>query len=262
MAGSFLRKIAKEKRAELEKIKKRTPQEALLEAMLSLPPVRNFRDGLLVPDGRSIIAEIKRKIPGARSWKPRLSVEKLARAYNEGGARAISVLTDEKHFGGRLGDIEEIKTLTPLPILRKDFLFDPYQVYQSRAARADAVLLIAALNPDKALAKMVHLTLSLGMTPVVEAHTLQELKRSLRAGADVILINNRDLNTLKVNKQTVTRLAKKVPRDIIVIAASGYRQPEELAQVTSDRVRAFLIGRALLEERHPDVLLQHMVAGG
>lgn len=258
MAVSFLKRIVKEKHAEIAHANKKRPHEALLQEMLALPPARTFREQLFRPGRCGLIAEIKRRVPDSRTWKPRLTLERLVAAYEQGGARALSVVTDEKHFGGKLSLIAEVKRLTGLPILRKDFVVDPYQVYESRAARADALLLIAPLLPDKALGRMVHLTLSLGMVPVVEVHTTLDLKRATRAGADVVLINNRDLATLKVNTQTVTRLAKLVPRDVMVIAASGYRDPEDLAAVTSDRVRAFLIGRALLEDKAPDRLLRAM----
>jgi len=189
-------------------------------------------------------------------------VEKGCRAFVEaeflGGAKAISVVTDNKFFGGKLGLIDEIKKMTALPILRKDFIIDPYQVYESRAAKADALLLIAAIIPEKLLPRLVSLTGSLGMVPVVEGHTQPELKRATKAGADVILINNRDLATMKVNTQTVSRLIKLVPKDIAVIAASGYETPDDLTQITSDRLRAFLLGRVLLESKTPDRLLHEM----
>jgi len=259
MAESFLKKVVKEKQLEVERAKKRMPLEELLQSMLTLPPVRNFRDSLFRPQRRSLIAEIKKKVPGSKTWKPRLSVEKLVPAYDQGGARAISVVTDEKFFGGKLSLIMDVKRLTALPILCKDFIIDPYQVYESRAARADALLLIAAIIPDKGLGKLVHLTASLGMVPVVEVHTAPDLKRATRAGADIILINNRDLATLKVNMQTVPRLAKLAPRDVQIIAASGYEESDELTAVTSERVRSFLIGRALLENKEPERFLRDMV---
>ena len=256
MAESFLKKIVKEKQQEVERAKKRVPMEKLLQTMLTLPPVRNFRETLFRPQRRSLIAEVKKRIPGSKTWKPKGSVDKLVPAYEQGGARAISVVTDEKFFGGKLSLIENVKKLTTLPVLRKDFVIDPYQVYESRAGRADALLLIAAIIPDKGLGKLVSLTTSLGMVPVVEVHTAPDLKRATRAGADVILINNRDLATLKVNMQTVTRLAKLVPRDVQVIAASGYAEADDLEALESDRIRAVLVGRAVLEAKDPDLMLR------
>lgn len=256
MAESFLKKVVKEKQQEVERAKKRVPVEELLQNMLALPPVRNFRDSLFRPQRRSLMAEIKKKVPGSKTWKPKKTVDKLVHAYEAGGARAISVVTDEKFFGGKLSLIAEIKKMTTLPILRKDFVIDPYQVYEARAARADALLLIAAIIPDKGLGKLVSLTSSLGMVPVVEVHTAPDLKRATRAGADVVLINNRDLATLKVNMQTVTRLAKLVPRDVQVIAASGYTDAEDLEKLASERVRAVLVGRAVLEAKDPDFMLR------
>ncbi len=258
MAESFLRKIVKEKKLEVEKAQKRVPFDALMQIILNLPPARNFRDILYRPQGKSLIAEVKMKMPSSKTFKPKLKLEVLVKAYEVGGARAISVVTDNKFFGGKLGLIDEVKKISSLPILRKDFIFDPYQVYESRAAKADAVLLIADVIPDKALSKLVHLTSGLGMTPVVEVHTAPDMKRALRAGADVILINNRDLNTMKINHQTVARLIKMVPRDIAVIAASGYETPDQLVEISSDRLRAFLLGKSLLESKTPDKMLHEM----
>jgi indole-3-glycerol phosphate synthase len=258
MADSFLRKIVKSKQQEAERAKKRTSLEDLMKVVLGLPPVRNFRDVLYRPQGKTLIAEVKLKMPSVRAFKPKLKLAELVLAYEQGGARAISVVTDNKFFGGKLALIGEIKKMTALPILCKDFIVDPYQVYEARAAKADALLLIAAIIPEKALPKLVNLTTGLGMVPVVEIHTQPELKRALKAGADVILINNRDLTTMKLNFQTVSRLIKLVPKDIAVIAASGYKQAEELTEITSDRLRAFLLGRVLLESKTPDKLLHDM----
>jgi indole-3-glycerol phosphate synthase len=258
MAESFLKKIVKEKQQEVEKAKRRESVEDLLKVILNLPPARNFREMLYRPQGKSLIAEVKMKMPSAKSFKPKLKLEAMVGAYERGGAKALSVVTDAKFFGGKLGLIDAVKKISALPILRKDFIVDPYQIYESRAARADALLLIAAIIPDKMLSKFVHLTSGLGMAPVVEVHTAPDMKRALRAGADVILINNRDLATMKVNTQTVSRLMKMIPRDIAAIGASGYESPEDLTQVTSDRLRAYLLGRVLLESKTPDLVLRDM----
>jgi indole-3-glycerol phosphate synthase len=259
MANSFLKKVAKGKKIEVEKFKKRIPHDRLLHAMLNLPPVRNFREGLLRTPYKAMIAEYKRCVPDSRGFKPKLSFEKTLRAYELGGASAISILTDEKFFGGKLSLIAEAKQITGLPILRKDFIIDPYQIYESRAARADAVLLIAALLPEKNLNKMIALTSSLGMAAVVEVRALLDMKRAARAGADLILINNRDLATLKINMQTVSRMVKQAPKDVTLIAASGYQEPDDLEGIESERIRAVLIGRALLETSDPERLLHQFI---
>jgi indole-3-glycerol phosphate synthase len=259
MSKSFLRKVIKEKVSEVEKSKKRTSLDKLLHTMLTLPPVRNYREALFNSPRMAVIAEIKKKIPGTPSWKPRIQMEKLIHEYEEGGAIALSVVTDTKHFGGKLSMIEEIKKISNLPVLRKDFIVDIYQLYESRAARADAVLLIAEAIPDKQLPRFIEVCSGLGMTPVVEVHALPELKRSLRAGADVILINNRDLNSLKINMLTVDRLAKFVPRDNLCIAASGYQDVEDVVKITSDRVKATLIGKSLISHKEPHKVIQEIV---
>ena len=251
MAGSFLKRVVKYKQIEVEKAKKRMPFEKLLDVIIKLPPVRNFRDALYRSQRISLIAEIKKKNPSQPSWKPRIQLKKLIESYLKGGAFAISVVTDEKYFGGKLNLIAEIKKTARLPILRKDFIIDPYQVYESRAAQADALLLIAELLPQKELGRFIELTSGMGMTPVVEVNNTTDLKRAVRLGADVVLINNRNLNTLKVDTKLVDLVAKAEPRDTMVIAASGYKTPEEVAAITSNRVKAVLIGRTLIGHKKP-----------
>ena len=258
MAGSFLKRVVKEKQLEVERAKKRTSLEKLLHTMLALPPVRNFREALYRAQRIGVIGEVKKKIPNSSSWKPRVQLPKIIEAYEQGGALGISLVTDEKHFGGKLSQIAEIKKLVGLPVLRKDFIIDTYQIYESRAAQADALLLIAETLNKKELPRMIEATVGMGMTPIVEVHTALDLKRALRAGAEVILINNRDLNTLKINMQTVERLAKLAPRDIMIIAASGYKSAEEVAGISSDRVRAVLMGRALISHKQPGVFVQEI----
>lgn len=258
MAGSFLKRVVKEKQLEVARAKKRTSLEKLLYTMLTLPPVRNFREALYHAQRISVIGEVKKKVPGSLSWKPRIQLQKIIKAYEQGGAMAISLVTDEKHFGGKLAQIAEIKKLTSLPVLRKDFIIDTYQIYESRAAQADALLLIAEILNKKELPRMIEVTVGMGMTPVVEVHNALDMKRVLRAGADVILINNRDLNTLKINMQTVERLAKMAPRDIMIIAASGYTSAEEVADIGSDRVRAVLMGRALISHKQPEIFIREI----
>ncbi|MCK5241097.1 indole-3-glycerol-phosphate synthase [bacterium] len=259
MAKSFLRKVVKEKASEVDKSQKRTSLDKLLHTILTLPPVRNYREAIFNTSRMGVIAEIKKKVPGTPSWKPRIQLEKLIHDYEAGGAIALSVVTDTKHFGGKLSMIEEVKKISKLPVLRKDFIVNIYQLYESRAARADAVLLLAEAIPDKQLPRFIEVTRSLGMTPVVEVHAVPDLKRSLRAGADVILINNRDLNTLKVNMQTVDRLAKLVPRDNLVIAASGYKDVEDVLKIASDRVKATLMGKSLISHKTPGKVIQEII---
>lgn len=257
MAGSFLKRIVKEKKAEIEKAKKRMPMDKLLETMLKIPPVRNFREALYRAERISVIAEFKKKVPGSTSWKPRIQLPKLIAAYEEGGAAALSIVTDEKHFGTKLAQIAELKKLSSLPVLRKDFVVDPYQVYESRAAQADALLLLPELL-HKETQSFIELTSGMGMTPVVEVHGLPELKLALKAGADCILINNRDLNTLKINMQTVDRLAKSVPRDNLLIAASGYKTAADVEKIQSDRVASVLIGRSLISSKDPEMMIREI----
>ena len=204
-----------------------------------------MRAALTAP-GISVIAEHKRRSPSAGLIRGDVSLEQVLAAYERGGARALSVLTEESRFGGSLADLRAARRASVLPILRKDFIVDPYQVYEAFVAGADAVLLIvAALSPDQ-LTELIELAGELGLAALVEVHDLLELAVATAVGAELIGINNRDLTTLKVDTRRTFELVEHVSPGAVVIAESGLRTRSQLDELADAGVDAVLIGEALM----------------
>jgi len=209
-----------------------------------------------------VIAEIKRKSPSGGSLRPDASAAALATLYAEAGAVALSVLTDEKYFGGSDADLTEARQAVPLPALRKDFVVDPYQLYEASVLGADAVLLIvrALLQPE--LASLLALSHELGLAALVETHSAAEVRRALDAGARIIGVNNRDLDTLQTDTTLALRLRELVPPESIFIAESGVSQPKQIAALADAGADAVLIGESLLRSPDPGALLRSLVEAG
>ena len=194
-----------------------------------------------------IIAEFKRRSPSAGIIRDDLSVSEIVRCYERGGACAISVLTDEEHFAGSIADLCAARSSTKLPLLRKDFIIDPIQVFEAAIAGADAVLLIAAALNDTSLAELRTLAENeLGLDALVEVHNSEELNRALNARAKIIGVNNRDLRTFQVSLNTSERLIAEAPRDKIMVSESGLQSAESLVRLHELGFRAFLIGEVLM----------------
>jgi indole-3-glycerol phosphate synthase len=210
----------------------------------------------------NIIAEFKRRSPSAGTIRTDLTATDIATCYERGGACAISVLTDEEYFGGSILDLRAIRAKTAIPLLRKDFLIDEIQIYESAAVGADAVLLIAAALGDATLTKLrATAEEELGLDALVEVHTSEELNRAVRAGAKLIGVNNRDLRTFRTSLETSERLIADAPRDRIMISESGLQDPKSLCQLGALGFRGFLIGEALMRARDPEAALRNFVAG-
>jgi len=210
--------------------------------------------------GPKIIAEIKRRSPSAGIIRSDLSATEFARCYECGGACAISVLTDEEYFGGSIADLSAVRVSTGLPILRKDFIIDPIQLYEGAVAGADAALLIAGALDDAALTELRALAEDeLGLDALVEVHTSEELRRSLNAGARIIGVNNRDLRTFRVSLNTSERLIAEAPRDRIMISESGLQSAKSLRHLQTLGFRAFLIGEALMRAPNPETALRDLI---
>lgn len=207
-----------------------------------------------------IIAEIKRRSPSRGDIRPSLRVAETARAYRRGGARAISVLTEPDFFGGSLQDLAEAATAVDLPVLRKDFILDRYQLLEARAAGAAAVLLIATALESRQLSRLLAGARELGMECLVEVHDDNDLEKALQAGAEMIGINNRDLVTLEVDLGTTARLAPLVPPSILLVAESGYRSAGDLVGLREMGVDAVLVGEALSGSRDPERTLRELRA--
>jgi indole-3-glycerol phosphate synthase/phosphoribosylanthranilate isomerase len=254
---TILDDIFAHKRIEVAGRKQALPLEGIQVQAMSAPPPRDFVAALLgAPSRPALIAEIKRASPsrglllGRGALRP-FDPVRLARIYQENGAAAISVLTDERFFHGSLDDLRAVRRAVGLPLLRKDFIFDPYQVYEARAAGADAVLLIAAMLDDEALAALHDLVGALGMTPLVEVHDEAELRRVLRLKPRLIGINNRDLRTFKVDTETTARLCPLVPEGVTLVAESGIRTSADVACLAEWGVHAMLVGESLVTAPDP-----------
>lgn len=207
-----------------------------------------------------VIAELKRASPSRGLLRQHYRRREIAEGYVAGGAAALSVLTEEHHFLGSLQDMTEVRQAVQLPVLRKDFIIDRYQVYESVAAGADALLLIVAALEDAALRSLLDLSKHLRIAALVEVHTEDELKRAVDAGAQIIGVNNRDLKTLEVNLETSFRLRTKLPPDCIAVSESGIKTPADLQRMREAGFHAVLIGERLMTQQNPGQALQKLLA--
>ena len=219
-----------------------------------------FRDALAAP-GLSIVAEHKRRSPSAGPIRPHSSVREIASAYERGGASAISVLTEERHFDGSLEDLREACAACRLPLLRKDFIVDSYQLVEAAWAGASAVLLIVAALEPAALSALRVEAEERGLDVLVEVHDRSELEVALAAGAELIGVNNRDLRDFSVDIERTFGLLDAMPDSVIVVAESGIRTPEHLARLRRDGVHAALIGERLMRESDPALALRALLDG-
>lgn len=241
----ILDKIVAGKRAELKETKSRLPLQEMKARAALAGPSRDFKRSLRAP-GLSLVAEIKKASPSVGVIREDFDAEKIAKIYEAAGASAISVITEEKHFLGRLDYLSLVKRAVSLPILRKDFIIDEYQIYESKVFGADAILLIAAVLKDDELKRFIQIAEEIGLATLVEVHSEDELKRAFELGAQVIGINNRDLNTFKVDIETTLTLNKLITSDKIVVAESGIKSREDILRLEEAKVDAVLIGEALM----------------
>lgn len=249
---TILDRIVADKRDELAAAQTAMPLAELKTRMTEAPPVRAFAEALRRPSIR-LIAEIKKASPSRGLLRADFDPVVLAQIYAGAGVAAISVLTDEKHFQGSLQHLAAIRAALPEgpPLLRKDFLFDEYQLYESRCQGADAVLLIAAILEQPLLAELIALAKSLDMDALVEVHDQRELERALAARAEVVGINNRDLRTFEVDMATTGRMRPLVPDGKIIVAESGILTREHVLRLEECGVQAVLIGEALVTAPDP-----------
>jgi len=243
----ILARIVETKESELRLLRPRADE--LRRAAEAAPGPRDFSSALARPGTVSLIAECKRRSPGAGEIRPGLDPADLAQGYAAAGASAISVLTDEEYFGGSLADLRLARTAANLPVLRKDFTLEPVHLYQARAAGADAVLLIVRILTDEALGDLLALAADLTLGALVEVHDRAELERALRAGARIIGINNRDLATFTTDLHTTVRLLDDVPPDRVVVSESGIGGVDDVHLLADAGVDAILVGETLLRAR-------------
>jgi indole-3-glycerol phosphate synthase len=245
-----LEKIVAVTRQEVARRLAHTPVSELERAAAARDDTRSFTAAIASP-GLSLIAEHKRRSPSAGVIRDGAALEQIVAAYERGGARALSVLTDGPSFGGSLDDLRAAKAAATLPVLRKDFIIDPYQVAESHAAGADAILLIVAALSGDQLASLHEAALQRDMAALVEVHDRAELEIAAQLGAKMIGINNRDLTTLKVDTRRTFELLPDVPDDALVVAESGFGERAQLDELSEAGVDGVLIGEALM--RAPDV---------
>jgi len=259
--STILDTIVQDKKKELAEAKQKTLLETLKSRMTDFPQVRDFAGALTAahPSSVRIIAEVKKASPSKGILCQQFDPVAIARAYRDGGAAAVSVLTEKNYFQGSIEYLRAIKDAIALPVLRKDFIFDPYQLYESRAYGADAVLLIAGMLSEELLAELLQLSRALSLCHLVEVHDRTDLQKALAAGAEIIGINNRDLKTFVTDIRTTIDLMPAIPEDKIVVSESGISSRQDLEQLAAAGVDAFLIGETLMKEKNPGIKLRELI---
>jgi indole-3-glycerol phosphate synthase len=248
-------------RADLAEREQRTPMADLQELVAAAAPPRDPMPAFAAP-GVSVIAEVKRASPSKGDLAPIADPAALAREFAQGGAAAISVLTERRRFGGSLDDLRAVRAAVDTPILRKDFIVTSYQLWEARAAGADLALLIVAALAQPELNALLEVTAEVGLTALVEVHDEDELDRALAAGATLVGVNARNLRTLDVQPDTFTRLAPRVPDGVVTVAESGIRGPDDVRRFADAGADVVLVGEALVTGDDPRGTVEKMVAAG
>jgi indole-3-glycerol phosphate synthase len=246
--ATILDQIVAAKRAEIERLKAAIPEEALRERLADAPPVRDFFTPLAAPGPIKLIAEVKKASPSAGLIRADFDPVTIARTFEAHGATCISVLTDEPYFQGRLEYLAQIRAATNVPLLRKDFILDEYQLIEARLAGADAVLLIAECLDDCNLRKLFNAAFELGMTPLVELYEPENLQRVFDAGATLIGVNNRNLHTFQVDLAHTIDLRNRVPDECVLVAESGIKTRADVERLEAAGIDAILVGESLTRE--------------
>lgn len=261
--GTILDKIVASRREAVERRKRMLPQVALRMAIeRGKPmPVRDFA-GALARRGISVIAESKKASPSRGVLRADYAPEALAREFEAAGAAALSVLTEEEFFQGMLEHLKQVRVVVSIPVLRKDFVFDAWQVWESRAAGADTFLLIAAILDEGMLGELIGEGRQLGMEPLVEVHSREELSRALGAGARIVGVNNRDLRTFDVRLETSLELIEEIPEECIAVSESGLRTGDDLERLARAGFDGFLVGEQLMTAENPGAALRALIEGG
>jgi len=256
--GTVLDRILDARRAAVDHRKKVLPETALKYGVKAATPLRDFA-AALSRDGLNILAELKPASPSRGVLREPFDAVALARSLEAAGAGALSILTEEEFFRGSLKNLREARKSIALPVLRKDFIFDPWQVWETRANDADSYLLIVAALADAQLTELIALGRQLGMEPLVEVHTSAELDRALAADARILGVNNRDLKTLTVRVETSFELIDRIPDYCIAVSESGLRSHDDLVRLHAAGFDAFLIGEHLMLAPDPAIALANLL---
>ena len=252
--------ICESTRREVARLRARTPIEAIRARARSAPPPRDFARALAGPPLR-LIAEIKKASPSAGLLRPRLSPERIARAYRDAGAAAISVVTERRFFAGDPRWIPIVRKASNLPVLMKDFFLDPWQIVRARTLGADAILLIARILAPSDLKAMLALSRDLGMEPLVECHTASEVCAAAKAGARIVGVNCRDLDTLEVDLGRTLRMARLLPAKAVRVAESGVKTRADALALERADFDAILVGEALMRSKDPGAAIRALLGG-
>jgi indole-3-glycerol phosphate synthase len=255
---SFLDKILGARAAAVVAAKVSRPQPEVEAAARDAPPVRGFRDALAL-EGTSVIAEIKRASPSRGDLRAELDPSALAKAYADGGARALSVLTEPDFFKGSAADLEAARDATELPVLWKDFVLEPYQVFGARSHGADAVLLIVRILDEERLRELLDAAASVGMCALVEVFDEIDLERALLAGSDVIGVNHRDLETFEEDTSATARLSPLIPDDVLLVGESAISTRADVEALEAIGVDAVLVGEVLVRSDDPAATLRGLL---
>lgn len=253
----ILDEIAAKRKEQLRREENAIPLEIVMRQAQKAAPPLGFKKALQ-NNGLSVIAEVKKASPSKGLICADFDPERIARSYEAAGADAVSVLTEEAYFQGSSAVLRKVRVAVRLPILRKDFIISPYQIYEARAIGADTVLLIAALHNTETLREYKRIADSLGLACLMEAHNEEELEKVLSAGAEIVGINNRDLTTFRVNLGTTARLARLIPSECVLVSESGFQSRPDIEAAEKAGADAVLIGETLMRSGDPTATLREL----
>jgi len=256
---TILDEIVISKQAEVTAARRRLPLQDLLPQATAAAPARDFYGALRSPGPIRLIAEIKKASPSAQTIRTNFDPVAIAQTYEQHGASCISVLTDSPYFQGRLEYLTEVRTQVTVPVLRKDFLIDEYQVFEARAAGADAILLIAEILDDTSLRRLLEQARALGMAALVEFHDESNISRALDSGADLIGINNRNLRNFTTDVEHTLRLRDRIPTDVLVVSESGIQTRSDVERLEAAGVSAIIVGESLMRSANLGLAVEQLL---
>ncbi|MFK7737419.1 MAG: indole-3-glycerol phosphate synthase TrpC [Pirellulaceae bacterium] len=257
--SDILTQIVASKKEEIEAAIRARPLRELMKQADVCPPARDFTAALRAGDSINLIAEVKKASPSKGVIREDFEPVEIAKQYEDAGASCISVLTDKEYFQGDLSYLSQIREAVSVPLLRKDFIIHPYQIFESRVAGADAILLIAECLNRQELRGLSQLAHDLGLQTLIELHDKRNLENVLNTGTDLVGINNRDLNTFEVDLQHTVRVAADVPKDKVVIGESGIYTREDALMLEKNGVKAMLVGESLMRQQDIGVAVQELL---